>query len=434
MTFPPVGHDTAGEDITGAPNWRRAGMLSTLLTRNFGLLWLGGLFSNLGSWSMFVAIPVFVFQRTGSALAAASVFTATVVPMLLSSVAGVLADRWDRRRLVIVANLIMAALTAPLAFAQTGGLWIVYVCMFSLALTGLVVPPAENALLPTLAGRDRLTQANALNALNDNLARIAGPAVGAAGLTLGGFVAVVIFNVATFLAAAVLVALIRPRHAATVKEVQVGSTGQAAHQQFWAQWRDGVRAARRSPVVSSVLLAATVVVVGDAAFSSLLGPFFAGTLASDGATLGIFLALRGVGGVLGAWPAGHAQRWLRSEQVLAVCLVAIAVLLFVLATIAIVPVAMVCAVLLGIFVVGWISSQQTLIQTNVPDSHLGRVFGVFGTLTALGMIAGSVAAGTLSDHVGTPTMIYVAAGCYTAGALVVATFVRKSVKQAIGVR
>lgn len=104
-----------------------------------------------------------------------------------------------------------------------------------------------------------------------------------------------------------------------------------------------------------------------------------------------------------------------------------------LATTAIIPVAMVYAVLLGIFVVGWISSQQTLIQTNAPDSHLGRIFGVLGTLTALGMIAGSVAAGTLSDHVGTPTMIYVAAGCYAAGAFVVATFVRRSVKHAIGV-
>lgn len=81
---------------------------------------------------------------------------------------------------------------------------------------------------------------------------------------------------------------------------------------------------------------------------------------------------------------------------------AIAVLVLVLATIVIVPVVMVraCAVLLGVFVVGWTSSQQTLIQTNAPDSHLGRVYGVLGTLAAVGMIAGSVAAGTHCDQVG----------------------------------
>lgn len=326
---------------------------------------------------------------------------------------------------MIAANLIMAGLTAPLALAQTGDLWSVHVQPDS---DRPDCAASRERLVADAGRRDRLTQANALNALNDNLARIAGPAVGAALLALGGFIAVVIFNVATFLISAGLVALIRPRHTATAKEALVGSAGEAAHQQFWVQWRDGVRAARRSPMVLSVLLAATIVIVGDAAFSSLLGPFFAGTLAADGSTLGIFLALRGVGGVLGAWPAGHAQRWLRSDQVLTLCLVAIAALLLVLATIPIIPVTMVCAVLLGIFVVGWISSQQTLIQTSVPDSHLGRVYGALGTLTAVGMIVGSVAAGILSDHVGTPSMLYFAAGCYAAGALVVATFVRKRAK------
>lgn len=98
---------------------RGIGTLATLRQRDFALLWFGGLLSNLGSWSTFVAVPLLVYRETGSALATTLVFTVTVAPLLLSSVAGVLVDRWNRKRLLVVANLVLAVFTMPLLAAQS---------------------------------------------------------------------------------------------------------------------------------------------------------------------------------------------------------------------------------------------------------------------------------------------------------------------------
>jgi MFS family permease len=148
-------------------------MLSLLRQRDFGLLWVGGLVSYLGRWAMFTALPVFVYERTGSALASALTFTATVAPMLLSSVAGVFVDRWNRKNTLVMTNIAMGVLTCSFLLAGPTRTWLVYVSMFCVSLAGLVVSPAENALVPTLVRRDQLVAANALNALNDN--RFPGP-------------------------------------------------------------------------------------------------------------------------------------------------------------------------------------------------------------------------------------------------------------------
>ena len=193
---------------------RPGGFWSTLFQRNFGLLWFGGLASYIGDWAMLVALPLFVFEQTGSTLAAGALLTAKFAPMLFSSVAGVFVDRWDRRRILVRANLAMTVLTLPLlipttAAAGAASLWIVYLSVIATSLAGLVVAPAENSLLPTLVGRDRLMVANSLNALNDNIARIAGPALGGLIGAYVGFAGVVVVNAACYAVAALLVALIR---------------------------------------------------------------------------------------------------------------------------------------------------------------------------------------------------------------------------------
>ena len=119
--------------------WRRAWILTLLRQRDFGLLWVGGLVSYLGSWAMFTALPVFVYERTGSALASALTFTATVAPMLLSSVAGVFVDRWNRKNTLVMAVIAMGVLTCSLLLAGPTRTWLVYVSMFCVSLAGLVV-------------------------------------------------------------------------------------------------------------------------------------------------------------------------------------------------------------------------------------------------------------------------------------------------------
>src|SRR5436305_11439853 len=96
--------------------------------RNFGLVWIGGLISLTGDWMLLTALPVYVYQLTGSTLATGAMLAARVVPrILLGSVAGVFVDRWDRRQTLIVANLLLAVGLLPLLLVSSGQqLWLVY--------------------------------------------------------------------------------------------------------------------------------------------------------------------------------------------------------------------------------------------------------------------------------------------------------------------
>jgi MFS family permease len=127
-------------------------MMATLRERNFALLWWGGLISLAGDWLLRTALPFYVYDLTGSALATSVMFMVGTVPgLLLGPVAGVFVDRWDRRRTLVVANLLLALTLTPLLLVRSADwLWLVYaVALVQSALVRFVVP-AENALLPLL--------------------------------------------------------------------------------------------------------------------------------------------------------------------------------------------------------------------------------------------------------------------------------------------
>lgn len=413
-------------------------MLSLLRQRDFGLLWVGGLVSHLGSWAMFTALPVFVYERTGSALASALTFTATVAPMLLSSVAGVFVDRWNRKNTLVMANIAMGVLTCSFLLAGPTRTWLVYVSMFCVSLAGLVVSPAENALLPTLVRRDQLVAANALNALNDNLGRIAGPAVGGLLLAFGGFTDVVILDATTYVVAALLIRFIRTGSGTGSQgrtdlsarpnspERRRASPLLCGPDSWRTQWQAGLRYVRASAVVTVVLAIAATALLGDAIFSSLLAPFVAEALSSGAAVLGLFLTIRGIGGVLGGMLAILASRWISPAKMIGWSTLTLAALLMAIVTVPTVPVALVCAAFLGVFVVCWLANQQTLLQTNVANHYLGRTHGILETATAVTLILGSILAGTLANRLGVSTLLCLASGLYATAGITALFYLRKS--------
>ncbi len=131
-------------------------MLTVLRQRNFALLWVGGLTSSIGSTMLIIALPFYVYTRTGSTLATGAMFIAGTIPsIILSSVAGVFVDRWDRRRTMILADLSRAALLPLLLAIQTrDGLWAIYVVAAAESAISQFFGPANGALLPRLV-RDR---------------------------------------------------------------------------------------------------------------------------------------------------------------------------------------------------------------------------------------------------------------------------------------
>jgi MFS family permease len=186
-----------------------------LRRRDFGLLWAGGLVSETGDWFLLVGLPIWVLQLTGSSLVTATVFLVGLLPgLVVGPLAGVLVDRWDRRRTLIAVSLAQATFLLPL-FAVDGreDLWILYGVMALEASLAQLNDPARNALVPSLVDEDDLVAANALIGLNSNLARLAGSPLGGILVEVAGLPGLVIGDAASFLLGAALIASVgsRPR-------------------------------------------------------------------------------------------------------------------------------------------------------------------------------------------------------------------------------
>jgi len=197
-----------------------------LRRRDFGLLWAGGLISETGDWFLLVGLPVWVFQLTGSSLVTATVFLVGLLPgLVVGPLAGVLVDRWDRRRTLVAVSLAQAAFLLPLlAVDGRDRLWVVYLVMAVEAALGQLNDPARNALVPSLVPPGDLVGANALIGLTSNLARLTGSPLGGVLVDLAGLPGLVIGDAVSFLAGAGLLALVgrRARPSAT------GSSGPPA--------------------------------------------------------------------------------------------------------------------------------------------------------------------------------------------------------------
>ena len=152
-------------------------MLAVLRQRNFALVWVAGLISLTGDWLLFVAVPLAVYQLTGSTAATAGAVAARVLPRLaLGSVAGVFVDRWDRRRTMLVANVLLGLCLLPLLLVRSAEwLWLLYLVSFAQSILAQFLGPAEGALLPRLVAEADLVPANALNGLRTRFTTMAPP-------------------------------------------------------------------------------------------------------------------------------------------------------------------------------------------------------------------------------------------------------------------
>ncbi|MDP9369847.1 MAG: MFS transporter, partial [Chloroflexota bacterium] len=240
-------------------------MLTVLRQRDFSLLWFAGLISLTGDWMLVVALPVTVYELTGSALATGGILISNkLAALVLGSVAGVFVDRWDRQRTMVVANLVRSPILLLLVAVDSAErVWIVYVVAAALSAVGQFFRPAENALLPRLVGEEHLVPANALNALNDNLGRLVGPALGdlvAAWAGLGGVVAA---DVASYLIAAGMIAAIttttRPERTPLPDAAAVTDTWAAV----WREWLAGLRLIRDHPALRVVFGVFAIASLGE---------------------------------------------------------------------------------------------------------------------------------------------------------------------------
>jgi MFS family permease len=262
--------------------------------RPFLLLWLSNIFFFGGAWTLTLILGWLVFETTGSEFLLA-VFTAVrLAPLLLGPVAGVLSDRFDRMRLLLVAGtwalLAVTALAAAVSLTSVP-YWVLLVGGLAIGLAQSPSQPARSSLVVDLVGRTNLSNANALNSMAMNMTQVIGPAIG--GVLISTVGAPAALWIAAVWYAAALVLLLPLRH--------VGSTRAAAPEAVLRMLVGGFRSIAANRLASAVLLVTLAAnILSWPVFQSFM-PVFAGeTLSLDASGLGWLLTCSGIGGLVGS--------------------------------------------------------------------------------------------------------------------------------------
>jgi len=400
--------------------------LAPLRSRNFALVWSAALVSNIGSWMQTVALGVVVTVKTHDPLWTGLVAAAAFVPMgLLSPVGGVLADRFERRRLLVVTTVFEAIFAAVLAVLAAGHAppW----AMMALAFLGGVAAalgfPSYQAMLPDLVERDHLLAAVSLSSAQWNLGRVVGPALAGVVLVASSAAWAFAVNAASFGAVVVALLLVRlPRHERPVASGE-GMVGRIA---------DGARVAWAEPGCRSAILLIAVVALVGSPFIGLVPAVAIEGLHVHRAAAGtaVLVTGQGVGAVIGALALAPMALSLGRRRLLVRALFAF-------------PAALVCYGLAGslwsaalaILVVGGtyigvLSGLNTVVQLRAPEQARGRVLSLY--MMALGTIypVGLVVQGAIARSVGIES-VTVASGVILLGVMGAVALARRRVLEAL---
>jgi MFS family permease len=364
------------------------GYRSALAARDLRYLFAGLLVSATGSWAYNVALLAFVFDRTHSLSWVGAAGLVRFVPaLLLSAYGGVIAERTERVRLMIGADLLCAIWQAGLAIVAASGapVPLAFVLVVLTASTNVVYSPAVAATVPSVVGERDLVAANALNGTIDNLVVIAGPAVGALLLLVGSPAAAFAVNAGSFVVSAALVSRIRAR-SQPVDVTEQGTAGPFAQMVVGVRTVASLTAARTlvafCALVSFVYGTDTVLFVG--ASEHLLGTGPEG--------FGYLLAGLGVGGVLMAGAVDRVAGARRLAPIIIAGVAGYTLPTVVLALTHSPGLAFASEILRGASTLVVDVLAITALQRAVPPEQLGRVFGVFFAIVLTAISLGTLVA------------------------------------------
>jgi MFS family permease len=325
----------------------------------------------------------------------AVLFFAQLGPLLvLSTVGGVLADIFDRRRLLLACQfqqLVFSVVLAWIATSSQPNESLIVLCVLVIGVGNALGAPALNSILPTLVPKPDLAGAVALQSVQMNLSRVVGPAIGAAIYATAGAAPVFMINAGTYLFAIVaLLAVQYPLHPAS-----------AAGRQVLERLGEGFAVARRDPLIRRVLVTLVTLSLFSLAFVGLMPVIAAENLglAPRSVEYGIFYAVFGLGAAIGAISVGTWFAAYAKARLVRPALVAFGLLLVVFALVRSPAGAMLIAPILGYAYFVVITSLSTVLQEHVDDAVRGRVMALWimgfgGTVPVGVLIAGPLSSVT----------------------------------------
>jgi len=390
------------------------GTFSSLRHADFRYLWFGTLFMSAGQWIQQVTLGWLLYELTSSAVLLGVLNGLRALPFLVASpIAGVAADRMDRKKLILgtqhvllITTLSMGILVAS-RFLQ---IWHLFAFTFITGIAWSFVDPVRQSLVPNVVPKKDLMNAVALNSAAFNLTKVIGPSVGGLLIIVFGVAGNFFVQSATYLG--VLFSIYWMSIPPTPPEARRSSA--------IANLKEGLVYIWSNPAVFALLTTALVPRIFAMPFQTLMPVFQKDVLHVGPEGLGMLLAAPGLGAMLaGLSLATLAHRIKRQGYVLLTSLVLLGIMLNIFSWTRSFPMALLTLVGVGASQVVYMATTNTMLQLTVPDQLRGRVMSIYALDRGL-MPAGALLAGVMAHFIGAPATVSTMGGVVILLAIIVA--------------
>lgn len=377
-----------------------AATFDSLSNRDYRLLFQGNAVTSVGFWMQQVALGWLILDLTDSPFYLGLASFARSIPMLVvSPFGGVLADRLDRRFLIIstqVSQLVVTGALAVLVFTEAVTVWQVLVASLLMGIAMSAHVPARQALIPDLVGRHRLANAMALYSLSLNTSRILGPSLAGAVMGWGGVAGCLALQCLGYLWAVVNVLQIR--YGAQRPRANTGAT-------VLQNLAEGFRYCYRTRPIFTQLLIAAIPTIFAYPYMNFLPAFARDVYGLGPEGLGLLMTCMGLGALAGSLAIASRRQIRRKSLVTVVCAGLFGLFLCAFALTPWLPLALVFLALAGASSSVYMTLNGTIVQELCADEYRGRVSSVY--MVTWGLVPlGALPAGVLAAAYGAPLTVF----------------------------
>ncbi len=396
----------------------------SLRVRNFRIYLAGMAVSTTGIWIHTVASAWLVLRLTGDGVALGVLLALEFLPILvLGAFGGVIADRFDKRRTLVVTQSAFAALSAllgALVAFEVVQLWIVYAVALAQGIVTAVDHPTRQAFVPEIVGKRHLTNAVSLNSAVFTGTRIVGPAIGAAIVATAGIAPGYLIDGASYLAVVASLLLMDTSQLRPAERAPEGERGV----------RDGFRYVWRTRELRLPLLLMGVLFTFSFNWFVFMPLLAERTFAGDARTYGWILSMMGVGSFVGALVLAHRAR--PGQRLLALAAVAVGVASIAVGLAPTLGSALAIVVFLGLASIAFMITGNTTLQLTADPVMRGRVMSLYSVIFLGSTPIGAPIAGWVGEHLGARTGLALGGAIAVAGGVVALWALRRARHDATG--